>query len=89
MKLTDIELLAAPENLRIIHANDKPQNNDWILRVASAIVAHNCGYNDRATWTAQLRENGLVKYGLWEDAEQAKEIYKNLMEKLDKEDGNE
>lgn len=80
MKLTDIELLAALENLRIQHSDD-----DYILRVASAIVAKCFGYNDRVEWTEKVAESGLVKYGLYNDTEAAKLNYKKLMKKLDAE----
>lgn len=77
MKLTDIELLATLENLRISNPND-----DYILRVASAIVAENFGYKSRADWTQATRESGLVEYGLFDDVEAAKENYNRLIKKM-------
>ena len=86
MKLTDIELLAALENLRIRYTNDKYASVDFVLRVASAIVAKNCGYNARADWTKFVRNAGLVDYDPWGAltmAVTAEINYRKLMEKLD------
>ena len=77
MKLTEIELLAALENLRICHPD-----NDHILRVASAIVASCFGYTSRIEWTEKALNLGLVEYGL-NNGETAKLNYKRLMDKLD------
>ena len=81
MKLTDIELLAALENLRIKGGDI----DDYSIRVASAIIAKNLGYNSRAEWTEKVRESGLVKYGICDDKESAEANYTYLMGKLDSE----
>lgn len=89
MKLTDIELLAALENLRIRHENDNDISVDFALRIASAIVAKNCGYNSRADWTRIVRNAGLVDYdsvGVMPMEANAEINYRKLMEKLDKPD---
>lgn len=92
MKLTDIELLAALENLRIKYENDKYADADFVLRVASAIVAKNCGYNSRADWTKIVRNSGLVDYDVAPTGrtlslqEMAEVNYKKLMDKLDSPD---
>lgn len=77
-KITEIELLAILENLRISHPND-----DYILRVASAIVAKSFGYNSRADWTEKVREAELVEYGPIDSIEKAQVNYKKLMDNLD------
>lgn len=75
MKLTELELLAALENLRIRHSE-----SDYILRVASGIVAKCFGYDDRIEWTEKVADAGLVEY---RDSSKAEKHYKELMDKLD------
>lgn len=75
--MKNLELLAMLENLRIQHSED-----DYILRVVSAIVAEYFGYTDRHTWTQKLDAEGLVKYGMEQNIEHAKGMYKELSEKL-------
>ena len=82
MKLTDIELLAALENLRIGY--QYRDIDDYTIRIVSAIVAKNLGYKDRAEWTEKVSESGLVKYEICDDTEAARANYLRLMEKLDK-----
>lgn len=73
--MTNLELLAMLENLRIQHSED-----DYILRVASAIAAEYFGYTDRHTWTQKLDAAGLVKYGMEQNIEHAKGMYEELRE---------
>lgn len=75
--MKNLELLAMLENLRI--QNDE---NDYILRVASAIVAEYFGYTDRHAWTQKLDAAGLVKYGMEQSIEHANGMYEELSEKL-------
>lgn len=75
--MKNLELLAMLENLRINHSED-----DYILRVVSAIVAEYFGYTDRHTWTQKLDAEGLVKYGMEQNTEHANRMYKELSEKL-------
>lgn len=67
--MTELEILAILENLRI-----KNKNDDYILRVASSIVAEYFGYTDRHTWTKKLDSAGLVKYGMEESTEHAERL---------------
>ena len=77
-KLNNIELLAALEALRI-----KKPNDDYILRVASAIVAQNFGYKSRADWTEEVRKAGLLSYDPITEREEAETTYSDLMRRLD------
>lgn len=60
--LDDIEVLAELENFRLKKQNTKDPV-DFVLRVASAIVANAMGYPDRATWVSDLKKANLVSYG--------------------------
>jgi hypothetical protein len=74
--MTDLEILAVLENLRLRHPE-----NDYILRVASACVAACFGFKTRADWTGELSRLGLVDYS---DHGHAAELnYKRLMDKAD------
>lgn len=73
--MTNIEVLAVLENLRIRHPE-----NDHILRVASACVAACFGYKRRLDWTGELSRLGLVDYS---DPMAAELNYKRLMDKAD------
>lgn len=80
-KLTDLEVLAALENLRIYkqRSNDSIDN---IIRVCSAIVARNAGFESRTDWTEAISSIGLVDYGIMsrtEEEETARENYKKIM----------
>ena len=79
MLISELELLAALENLRIMNPND-----DYILRVASATVAKSFGYDSRAEWTEKLDDSGLVEYGIYDNIDKAKENYKSIMQKLER-----
>lgn len=59
--LTDLEVLAQLENLRLTKW-DSRENADYILRVATAVVASAMGYKDRAEWETDLRKASLVTY---------------------------
>lgn len=79
MKLTELELLAILENLRII----KGEDDDYILRLVSGIVAEYFGYSNRADWSGEVRRVGLVKNdGLYDDYDAAKVNYEKLLNKL-------
>lgn len=84
--LPDFEVLAALENLRLRKQNST-ESPDYILRVATAIVAKSIGYNSRADWTAALQEFGAVEYmtDAIEQAQRADLKYQELMNKLDAE----
>lgn len=74
--MTELEILAILENLRIRHPE-----SDHILRVASACVAVCFGFKRRTDWTAELSRLGLVDYT---DHGAAAEInYKRLLDKAD------
>lgn len=84
MRLTDLELLATLENLRLCKWNT-PESPDYIIRVCSAIVAENAGYKSRIEWTEAAANAGLVDYAplsAIETAEQAKANYKKLNDKM-------
>lgn len=74
--MTDLEILAILENLRLRHPE-----SDHILLVASACVAVCFGFKRRADWTAELSRLDLVDYG---DHGTAAEVnYKKLLDKAD------
>ncbi len=73
--MTNIEILAVLENLRIRHPE-----SDHILRVASACVVACFGYMRRTDWTRELSRLGLVDYT---DPMAAELNYKRLMDKAD------
>lgn len=73
--MTNLEVLAVLENLRIRHPE-----SDHILRVASACVAACFGYKRRTDWTGELSRLGLVAYG---DSMAAEINYQRLMCKAD------
>lgn len=84
MRLTDIEILSALENLRIRKINSV-ESPEHIIRICSAIIAKNAGYSSREEWTKDAVAAGLVKYfptDRQEEAEQAKLQYFELMSKL-------
>lgn len=77
-----LEILAALDNERIIHPND-----DFVFRLACAVVAKGFGYKSRADWTDKVREKKLVDYGIYgDDTEKAKENYKAIIKKWEEED---
>lgn len=78
--LSDLEVLAALENLRLTKWNST-EDPDFILRVVTAVVAHGMGYSSRVDWTHDLKENGLVHYDVdvVEQAEKAKKMYEDLI----------
>lgn len=49
-----LKVLDEIEQLRRKHENDKQQNNDWVLRVACAIIAKEAGYQSRMQWCEAL-----------------------------------
>jgi hypothetical protein len=73
--MTELEILAILENLRIRHPE-----SDHILRVASACVAVCFGFKRRADWTSELSRLGLVNYA---DRSAAEINYKRLLDKAD------
>ena len=73
--MTNLEILAILENLRLRHPE-----NDHILRVASACVAVCFGYRSRADWTGECARLGLVDYA---DITAAEVNYKRLLDKAD------
>lgn len=73
--MTNLEILAVLENLRIRHPE-----SDHILRVASACVAACFGYKRRTDWAGELSRLGLVAYG---DRIAAEINYQRLMCKAD------
>lgn len=73
--MTELEILAILENLRIRHPE-----SDHILRVASACVAVCFGFKCRADWTQELSRLGLVNYA---DHSAAEINYKRLLDKAD------
>lgn len=82
-KLTDLEVLAALENLRI-YKQSSNDSIDNIIRVCSAIVARNAGFESRTDWTEIISSIGLVNYGIMsrtEEEETARENYKKIMQR--------
>ncbi len=77
--ISELEILAALDNLRIMNPND-----DYILRVATAVVARAFGYENRAEWTEKLDESGLVEYGIYDNIDKARENYNSIMKKLER-----
>lgn len=75
--MTNIEILAILENLRLRNPND-----DGILRVASACVATCFGYRTRAEWKEECQHLGLVDYS---DPFAAELNYQKLLEKAEQE----
>lgn len=75
--MTNIEILAILENLRLRNPDD-----DGILRVASACVATCFGYQTRAQWKEECRSLGLVDYN---DPFAAELNYQKLLEKAEQE----
>lgn len=73
--MTNLEILAILENLRLRHPE-----SDHILRVASACVAVCFGYKSRVAWTGELSRLGLVDYN---DSTAAELNYKRLCDKAD------
>ena len=73
--MTNLEILAILENLRLRHPE-----SDHILRVASACVAVCFGYKSRVSWTGELSRLGLVDYN---DRTAADLNYKRLCDKAD------
>lgn len=73
--MTNLEILAILENLRIRHPE-----SDHILRVASACVSVCLGYKSRADWTSECARLGLVDYSNTASAELN---YKRLLDKAD------
>lgn len=73
--MTELEILAILENLRIRHPE-----NDHILRVASACVAVCFGFKRRTDWTSELSRLGLVDYANHGAAEIN---YQRLLDKAD------
>ena len=73
--MTNLEILAILENLRLRHPE-----SDHIMRVASACVAVCFGYKSRIAWTGELSRLGLVDYG---DLSAAELNYKRLCDKAD------
>lgn len=61
-KLEALEILDELDALRRNHYFDKPQNNDWVLRVAAAIVAKKAGFQSRIEWVEELKNNSDSKY---------------------------
>lgn len=84
MRLTDLELLAMMENVRL-YKWDSAESPDYIIRLCAAIVAENAGYKSRIDWTESAADAGLVDYMPLDAvgrARQAKENYKKLNDKL-------
>lgn len=73
--MTNLEILAILENLRLRHPE-----SDHILRVASACVAVCFGFKSRAGWTGEILRDGLVDYT---NLDMAELNYKRLLDKAD------
>lgn len=82
-KISDTELLAALENLRLKKWNST-ESPDYILRVATAIVAANIGYKSRSEWSEELQRLGLIEYKVSQvaAAEAAAVKYEMFMSRL-------
>ncbi len=78
--MKDLEVLAALENLRLMHENGK-ESADLVLRFATAVVAEAMGFGGRADWTRVLKNECLVNYdGFGEDkVEIARRHYEELV----------
>lgn len=55
-------LLDEIDELRRKHEHDQQQNNDWVLRVACAIIAQAAGYQSRVDWQDALKADSTTKY---------------------------
>lgn len=74
--MTNLEILAVLENLRLIHPE-----HDRILRLASACVATCFGFRSRMEWQSELSRLGLVDYS--NPFGKADLNYKRLLDKAD------
>lgn len=73
-----LKILALLEAHRLyVDSKREPINPDFELRVCEAIIAEIFGYTDRADWSEEIQNAGLINYGYDIDKKQQ---YFNLSE---------
>lgn len=60
-----LQVLDEIDALRREHEHDKRQDNDFMLRVACAIIAKAAGYESRVDWCEALKNDSTTKYSAY------------------------